>query len=123
MIEDGDQSPLISRITSIRRDVSRAMGFVVPGVRIRDDLSLGPNVYRIRIGQAIVAEDSVYPDRNLALPGGLSQRKLQGIEGKDPSFGMDAIWIQPHQQAEAEADDYVVVEPDSVIATHLSQLL
>ena len=123
MIEDGDQSPLISRITSIRRDVSRAMGFVVPGVRIRDDLSLGPNVYRIRIGQAIVAEDSVYPDRKLALPGGLSQRKLQGIEGKDPSFGMDAIWIQPHQQAEAEADDYVVVEPDSVIATHLSQVL
>ena len=123
MIEDGDQSPLISRITSIRRDVSRAMGFVVPGVRIRDDLSLGPNVYRIRIGQAIVAEDSVYPDRKLALPGGLSQRKLQGIEGKDPSFGMDAIWIQPHQQAEAEADDYVVVEPDSVIATHLSQML
>ena len=86
------------------------MGFVVPGVRIR-------------IGQAIVAEDSVYPDRKLALPGGLSQRKLQGIEGKDPSFGMDAIWIQPHQQAEAEADDYVVVEPDSVIATHLSQML
>ena len=123
MIEDGDQSPLISRITSIRRDVSRAMGFVVPGVRIRDDLSLGPNVYRIRIGQAIVAEDTVYPDRKLALPGGLSQRKLQGIEGKDPSFGMDAIWIQPHQQAEAEADDYVVVEPDSVIATHLSQML
>ena len=123
MIEDGDQSTLLSRITSIRRDVSKAMGFVIPGVRIRDDLSLLPNTYRIRIGQAIVAEDLVYPDRKLALPGANSTRKLKGIEGKDPSFGMDAVWIQPHQQPEAEADDHIVVEPDSVIATHLSQML
>lgn len=123
MIEDGDQSTLISRITSIRRDVSKMMGFVVPGVRIRDDLSLPPNTYRIRIGQAIVAEDIIYPDRKLALPGGLSKRKLKGIDAKDPSFGMDAIWIQAHQQSEAELDDHVVVEPDSVMATHLSQML
>lgn len=123
MIEDGDQSVLISRITSIRRDVSKAMGFVVPGVRIRDDLSLPPNTYRIRIGQAIVAEDVVYPDRKLALPGGLSKRKLKGLDAKDPSFGMDAVWIQAHQQSEAELDDHVVVEPDSVLATHLSQML
>ena len=123
MIEDGDQSALLSRITSIRRDVSKAMGFVIPGVRIRDDLSLPPNTYRIRIGQAIVAEDMVYPDRKLALPGAMSNRKLKGIEGRDPSFGMEAIWILPHQQPEAEADDHIVVEPDSVIATHLSQML
>ena len=123
MIEEGDQSPLIGRITSIRKKVSRAMGFVIPGVRIRDDLSMPANSYRIRIGQTIVAEDTLYPDRKLALPGALSKRKLKGIEGKDPSFGMDAIWIQPHQQAEAEADDHIVVEPDSVLATHLSQML
>lgn len=123
MIEEGDQSPLIGRITSIRKEVSRAMGFVIPGVRIRDDLSMPANSYRIRIGQTIVAEDTIYPDRKLALPGALSKRKLKGIEGKDPSFGMDAIWIQPHQQAEAEADDHIVVEPDSVLATHLSQML
>jgi len=123
MIEDGDQSALLSRITSIRRDVSKAMGFVIPGVRIRDDLSLPPNTYRIRIGQAIVAEDMVYPDRKLALPGAMSNRKLKGIEGRDPSFGMEAIWILHHQQPEAEADDHIVVEPDSVIATHLSQML
>ena len=121
MIEEGDQSPLIGRITSIRKEVSRAMGFVIPGVRIRDDLSMPANAYRIRIGQTIVAEDTLYPDRKLALPGALSKRKLKGIEGKDPSFGMDAIWIQPHQQA--EADDHIVVEPDSVLATHLSQML
>ncbi len=113
----------MSRITGIRREVSKAMGFVVPAVRVRDDLSLGSNAYRIRIGQSIVAEDVVYPDRKLALPGGTSVRKLRGVDVKDPSFGLDAVWILPHQQAEAEADDHVVVEPDSVIATHLSQML
>lgn len=123
MIEAGNESALVGCITSIRRDVSKAMGFVVPGVRIRDDLSLAPNTYRIRIGQAIVAEDIVYPDRKLALAGAGSTRKLKGIDVKEPSFQMDATWIQLHQQAEAEADDYVVVEPDSVIATHLSQIL
>lgn len=123
LIDGGEASPLVSSITGVRRDASRAMGFVVPGVRIRDDLNLEANQYRLRIGQAIVGEDAVYPDRKLALPGGMSRRKLKGVECTDPSFGMDAVWIQPHQQAEAEADDYVVVEPEAVVATHLSQLL
>ncbi|AZB63587.1 Flagellar biosynthesis protein FlhA [Cereibacter sphaeroides WS8N] len=114
---------LVARITAIRRDVSKALGFVVPGVRIRDDLGLAPNQYRIRVGQAILAEDTVYPDRKLALPGGASRRKLNGIAVRDPSFGLEASWILPHQVAEAEADDHVVVEPESVIATHLSQIL
>jgi flagellar biosynthesis protein FlhA len=114
---------LVQRITAIRREVSKAMGFVVPGVRIRDDLTLSPNQYRIRIGQAIRGEDVVYPDRKLAIPGANSARKLKGVDVKDPSFGLDAVWILPHQLPEAEADDHVVVEPESVIATHLSQLL
>jgi flagellar biosynthesis protein FlhA len=114
---------LVQRITGIRREVSKAMGFVVPGVRIRDDLTLSPNQYRIRIGQVIRGEDVVYPDRKLAIPGANSTRKLKGVEVKDPSFGLDAVWILPHQLPEAEADDHVVVEPESVIATHLSQLL
>ncbi|OUD10208.1 flagellar biosynthesis protein FlhA [Marivivens niveibacter] len=119
----GENGALVSRITGIRKDLSKAMGFVVPGVRIRDDLSLPPNSYRIRIGHRIVGEDQVYPDRKLALPGGASVRKLRGIEVRDPSFGMDAIWILPQQVTEAESDDYVVVEPESVIATHLSQVV
>ena len=114
---------LVTRITAIRREVSKATGFVVPGVRIRDDLTLPPNQYRIRIGQIIRGEDIVYPDRKLAIPGASSVRKLKGIEVKDPSFGLDAVWILPHQLAEAEADVHVVVEPESVIATHLSQIL
>lgn len=123
LIDEAAGGALVTRITGIRRDVSKAMGFVIPGVRIRDDMNLPSNAYRIRVRQAIVAEDVCYPDRKLAIPGGNTTRKLRGIEVKDPSFGMDAIWVQAHQQTEAEADDYVVVEPDSVIATHLSQML
>ncbi|MFN7051644.1 MAG: flagellar biosynthesis protein FlhA, partial [Gemmobacter sp.] len=114
---------LVSRITAMRREISRSLGFVVPGVRIRDDLALGPNQYRIRIGQTIVGEDQVYPDRKLAIPGAGSTRRLKGIAVKDPSFGLDAVWIQPHQQVEAEVDDHMIVEPESVIATHLGQVL
>ncbi len=123
MVDEEQSGALVSRITGIRREVSRGLGFVIPGVRIRDDLSLEPNQYRIRIGQTIVGEDIAYPDRKLALPGDSSRVQLDGIQVKDPSFGMDAVWIRPQQQAEAEANDYVVIEPDSVISTHLSQLL
>ncbi|NEX45260.1 flagellar biosynthesis protein FlhA [Pseudotabrizicola algicola] len=114
---------LVARITAIRRELSRSLGIVVPGVRIRDDLSLGPNSYRLRIGQTIVAEDDIHAERKLAIPGHSSTRKLPGIEVKDPSFGLDAVWILPHQQAEAEADDYTVVDPEAVIATHIGQVL
>ncbi|MGP9805066.1 flagellar biosynthesis protein FlhA [Paracoccus sp. NSM] len=114
---------LVSRITAIRRELSRALGIVVPGVRIRDDLTLPPNAYRLRIGQTIVAEDMAYADRKLAIPGHASTRKLAGIEVRDPSFGLEAVWIQTHQQPEAEADDHTVVDAEAVIATHLGQVL
>ncbi|MEY3004528.1 MAG: flagellar biosynthesis protein FlhA [Pseudomonadota bacterium] len=123
LVDDDQAGPLVSRITSIRREVSKALGFVVPSVRIRDDLALAPNQYRIRIGHTIVGEDVVYPDRKLALPGEGSTVDLDGIKVRDPSFGVEAIWIRPSQQTQAEANDYVVIEPISVIATHMSQLL
>ncbi|NBT40922.1 MAG: flagellar biosynthesis protein FlhA [Alphaproteobacteria bacterium] len=121
--DSAEGGPLVNRITSVRKDVSKSLGFVIPKVRVTDDLMLAPNHYRIRIGQKIVGEDLVYPDRKLALPSGRSVLQLDGIEAKDPSFGMEAIWIRSDQQAEAEANEYVVIEPESVIATHLSQLL
>jgi flagellar biosynthesis protein FlhA len=70
-----------------------------------------------------VGEDTVYPDRKLALPGEGSTVDLDGIKVRDPSFGVEAIWIRPTQQTQAEANDYVIIEPISVIATHMSQLL
>jgi flagellar biosynthesis protein FlhA len=70
-----------------------------------------------------VGEDEIFPDKKLAIPGDEATTKVQGIEVKDPTFGMDAIWISNFQQNEAEANGYVVVAPESVLATHLSQIL
>ena len=122
MVDDDTGGPLVERITGIRKQVSKALGFIIPAVRIRDDLTLSSNQYRIRIGQTIVGDDTIYPDRKLAIPGDDTNIKLDGIEVKDPSFGMDATWILPSQQNEAEEKGYVVVAPESVLATHLSQI-
>ena len=86
-------------------------------------MSLGANDYRIRIGQTIVGEDKIFPDRKLAIPGDATNIKISGIEVKYPSYGMDAIWIERHPEAEAESSGYVVVEPESVLATHVSQVM
>ena len=118
-----ETGPLIPRITGIRRQVSRSLGFVLPAVRVRDDLNLSANRYRIRIGQKIVGEDQVFTDKLLAIPGDDVRIKIEGIDVRDPSFGMEAVWIDTHQQTDAETKGYVVVTPESVIATHLSQML
>ena len=123
MVDEDTGGPLINRITGIRKQVSRALGFVVPPVRVRDDMGLGANEYRIRVGQTIVGEDQIFPERKLAIPGDATNVKISGIEVKDPSFGMDATWIERHQEAEAETNGYVVVEPESVLATHVSQIM
>jgi flagellar biosynthesis protein FlhA len=123
MVDDDAGGPLVTRVTGIRRQVSKALGFVLPPVRIRDDLTLESNQYRVRVGQTIVGEDQIFPDRQLAIPGENATVKLDGIDVKDPTFGMDAIWIKPSQAAEAEANGYVVVAPESVLATHVSQIL
>ncbi len=122
MVDEDAGGPLVERITGIRKQVSKALGFIIPAVRIRDDLTLKSNQYRIRIGQTIVGDDTIYPDRKLAIPGDDTNIKLEGIEVKDPSFGMNATWILPSQQNEVEQKGYVVVAPESVLATHLSQI-
>lgn len=123
MVQDEKTSKLLSRITSVRKEISRALGFVMPGVRVRDELDLAPNSYQIKLGQTIAAEDIIYPTHKLAIPGDNSKTKLTGIEVSDPTFGVDAIWIEETIVPQAQADDYVVIEPDAVLATHLSQVL
>ncbi|NDA08207.1 MAG: flagellar biosynthesis protein FlhA [Alphaproteobacteria bacterium] len=123
MVNNEDGGLLSSRVTGIRRQVSTALGFVVPSVRIRDDMKLQPNIYQIKIGQTIVGEDKIYPDRKLAIPGEETNIKIDGIEVKDPTFGMDAVWIPSNQVREAESRGYVTIAPESVLATHLSHLL
>jgi flagellar biosynthesis protein FlhA len=123
MVDEQTGGPLINRITGIRKQISRNLGFVIPAVRVRDDMSLSANQYRVRIGQTIVGEDIVYPERKLAIPGDTSAVKLQGIDVKEPTFGMDAVWVEAHKQAEAETNGYVVVEPETVMTTHISHVM
>ena len=123
MVDAEDGGPLARRVTSVRKEVSQALGFVLPGVRLRDDLALPANDYRIKIGQTVVAENKIYPEHKLAIPSGTSRIKMVGIDVKDPSFGIDATWITPEREIEAEANDYVIIEPETVLATHLSQIL
>ena len=92
MVDDDSGGPLVERITGIRKQVSKALGFIIPAVRIRDDLTLASNQYRIRIGQTIVGDDVVYPDRKLAIPGDETNIKLEGIEVKRLIVAYEPIW-------------------------------
>ena len=123
LVDDNNEGPLISRITGVRKQLSKELGFIIPQVRVRDDLTLDSNTYRIRIGQTIVGEDKIYPNLLLAIPSDNSQTKIEGINVKDPSFKMDSTWIEKHEVSKAESLGYMVVEPESVIATHLNQIL
>ena len=123
LVEDDGKSALVARITGIRKQASRDLGFIIPAVRIRDNLSLQPNAYRITIAGVIVAEDEIVTGRMLAIQGGSSNVVLPGEQVKDPTFGLDAVWIDKNDRARAQAAGYTVVDPSTVIATHLNQLL
>jgi len=123
MVEDEVNGLLVRRIAAIRKEISKALGFVVPSVRIRDDLNLEPNFYQIKIGQKIVAEDKVYPGRLLTIPTGDSVVALDGEKVIEPTFGLEAYWISEEQRTLAEARGYVVVEPETVMTTQLSRMI
>ncbi len=123
LIEDAARGALVSRITGIRKQVSRDLGFIIPQVRIRDNLSLMPSAYRITIAGVIAAEDQVINGKLLAIQGGNTNVVLPGQKVKDPTFGLDAIWIDPSDKQRALAAEYTVVDAGTVVATHLHQLL
>ncbi|WP_448660563.1 flagellar biosynthesis protein FlhA [Sphingomonas sp. CJ99] len=115
--------PVMGRITGVRRQLSKELGFVVPQVRVRDDINLPPYTYRVLIGGVVVGEDSVSPDEMLALDTGQAVGAVQGKKVKDPTFGLDAVWIRAGDADAATGQGYLVVDPATVIATHLNQLL
>ena len=123
MVEDEVNGLLVRRIAAIRKEISKALGFVVPSVRIRDDLNLEPNFYQIKIGQKIVAEDKVYPGRLLTIPTGDAAVALDGEKVIEPTFGLEAYWISDDQRTLAESRGYVVVEPETVMTTQLSRMI
>lgn len=112
-------APLMGRITGLRRQLSRELGFIMPQVRVRDDLQLAPNHYRLAIAGVAVATGDVWPRDLLALDAGDADAPLDGRPGKDPAFGLDATWIRPDQRADAVASGYTVVDAPTVVATHI----
>jgi flagellar biosynthesis protein FlhA len=113
---------LLSRITGVRRNIASEMGIVLPKVRIRDNLRLGENQYRIKIANNPVAEGEVRPDLILAMASGMAQERIPGIPTKDPVFDQPAVWIEPGAKDQAAMFGYTPVEPAAVLATHLENI-
>lgn len=123
LVDASQGGDLLSRIKGVRKKLSQELGFLVDSVHIRDNLDLGPNKYRISIHGVSMGEGEVIPDRELAINPGQVFGEIDGIPTKDPTFGLDALWIAPTQRDAAQTAGYTVVDGSTVIATHLSQLL
>ena len=123
LVDERKGAALMGRVTAIRRQLSREFGFVMPMVKVADDLSLPGNAYQIRISGVLVGEDQAWANELLALDSGDCLEGLTGRAVKDPSFGLDALWIAERDRTDAVAAGYTVVDPATVIATHLNQLV
>jgi flagellar biosynthesis protein FlhA len=123
LVDRSQGGELMAKIRGVRKKLSQELGFLVQPVHIRDNLDLAPSAYRISLLGVPVAEAEVYPDRELAINPGRVFGTIQGIATKDPAFGLDAVWIEPGQRDQAQTMGYTVVDPSTVIATQLSQIL
>lgn len=119
-VQGGD---LLERITMIRRQLALELGIVVPAVRIRDNMQLKANEYSIKLHGIDVAKGTIEPGHFLAMASGPVTQPIDGIETREPAFGLPAIWIEDAKRNEAEMRGYTVVDPPSVVATHLTEIL
>ena len=123
LVDTNQGGDLLSRIKGVRKKLSQELGFLIDSVHIRDNLDLGPTQYRISVHGVSMGEGEVMPDRELAINPGQVFGDVDGIATKDPTFGLEALWIDPTQRDTAQTAGYTVVDGSTVIATHLSQLL
>jgi flagellar biosynthesis protein FlhA len=123
LVDQQRNGALVSRIKGIRKKLTEELGFLIPAVHIRDNLDLGQNSYRISIAGAPVGEGEVHPDKDLAINPGQVFGKIAGQKTTDPTFGLEAYWIDGSQREEAQMQGYTVVDAATVIVTHLSHLL
>jgi flagellar biosynthesis protein FlhA len=114
---------LLDRIAGIRRQLATELGLVMPSVRIRDNMQLDPNEYRVKIRGAVVATGMVYPELLMAMDSGFAHGQLEGIQTKEPAFGLEATWIERSLRDRAESSNWTVVDATSVLATHLAELV
>ncbi len=114
---------LLERVQRVRQNVAAEIGIIMPKVRIRDNMRLEPNTYRIKIADMVVAQGDAQPGMMLAMDSGMTTGKIGGIPVKEPAFGTQAYWIDPAARDNAEMLGYTVVESVSVLATHLTEVV
>ena len=114
---------LLERIRSMRRKIASDFGFLMPQVRIRDNLHLQPQQYQILLKGISIGEGEIQPEKFLAMDSGMATGEISGESTKEPAFGLDAIWILPEQKEDAIINGYTVVDPATVISTHMSELI
>ena len=123
LIDDQSQENLLRRITGIRRQIMTELGLILPVVRIRDNLRLMPNEYRIKIRGQEIASSQIMMDRLMAIPGDGVEGDLPGNDTREPAFGLPAKWISEADRHQAEMQGFTVVTPVSVICTHLTEMV
>ena len=114
---------LIERIRAMRRNIATQLGFLMPKIRIRDNLQLPPNEYRFKLKGVVIGQGEIYADKFLAMDSGLVSDNIEGIATKEPAFGLDALWIDANVKEDAILSGYTIVDPASVISTHMSELI
>jgi flagellar biosynthesis protein FlhA len=123
LVDRAQGGQMMDRIKGVRKKLSQELGFLIQPVHIRDNLELAPNAYRILLMGVPLGEAEIYPDRDLAINPGRVFGTVQGVETRDPAFGLEAAWIQPSERDNAQTLGYTVVDASTVVATHLSELL
>ncbi|MCL4220552.1 MAG: flagellar biosynthesis protein FlhA [Phycisphaerales bacterium] len=123
LIDVNQGGTLLDRISAVRRQLAVETGLVMPPVRIRDNMQLRSGDYRIKIRGNAVASGELHPEMLLAMDSGISLGRIEGLATREPAFGLAAWWIEPSQQSRAEALNYTVVDPTSVLATHITEIV
>jgi len=123
MVDSNQEGQLLTRIRGIRKKFAQDMGFLLPSVHIRDNLDLAPTAYRILLKGVEIGRGEVQPERWMAINPGCADGEIAGISCQDPAFGLPAYWIDEVLREQAQTLNYTVVDPSSVIATHLNHLI
>ena len=114
---------LLERIKAMRKKVASEFGFLVPQIRIKDNLNLKPTEYQILLKGVEVAKGEIFPDKYLAMATPMVIEEIEGVKVKEPAFGIDAVWIDEDKKEEALMNGYTVVDPSTVIVTHINEII
>ena len=123
MVDQDQQGQLLNRVRGIRKKFAQQMGFLPPAVHIRDNLDLAPTHYRILLKGVEIGHGEIQPDRWMAIDPGCAEGDVPGTPCKEPTFGLPALWIDEVQRELAQTLGFTVVDPSSVVATHLNHLI